>query len=823
VRKHRHLYAAAGLYLLILFFPVIFLSRLLTPVDIFYSYDPWRTLRPLESQNPLMNDPATSYVTLISMLKSDPAAFHWNRWIASGVPGYGSSAAAVLSPFVLVPSLLLPLGHVFEGVIVLKFLCALIGMYLFLRHLRMGKRAAAVGAITTAASGIYAVWFLWQGTNATALYPWLLLAIHRIARGMHVRFSLLVVLALAFAVSGFPATVVYGAYAAAIYALLLTIRERRVPLRSWSRALVACGIAAMIALPSLVPFVRLVRDTGYLEWREGAASRGAYPLEAFRAFADPLAFGDPLAHRWEGASSLGSANNFIDATLYLGIVPLVLIALSLLHRRGRPWLVALLALTAVLFGAPLLASGVAELPGIGYSQLVRLRMLLPLPAGVAAAVGAAVVLRLIARFRRLHVLSIALPLVVAFDLSLFAARFHPYIERDVAHLPSSPTVRFLSQQPGPFRIAPMFDYLWPNTTEMLRLEDIRSHFSSERDYRAMLARFAPNSFGSTGTVIQFNALEFDANDPIFSMLNVRYVIEQPTIDILRWQILKSTVVSESPDAPVRLHAQETRSKTFAVPSGVYAIELAVEPKAPGTLATMSVRRTSTGERIDERTLDSETMRVHDRIYIPLFGRVAEGEPLLVEVHVKRGVAEIAAASDGGLVVGWVGTPLIPAAMFVDGKVFENVAALPRYWPVWDVRAMPFERLLADRQFDFGSTLALHDRQATVPVPAGVRDAKVRLLSQNGTTHRLRVSSSEGFVLATSEKFSPDLRATVDGEPVKVLRSNGLFSAIVVPAGPHEVMLERRLARGYWAFSAAGVIAWIALVLSARRGLRTRTI
>jgi hypothetical protein len=59
--------------------------------------------------------------------------------------------------------------------------------------------------------------------------------------------------------------------------------------------------------------------------------------------------------------------------------------------------------------------------------------------------------------------------------------------------------------------------------------------------------------------------------------------------------------------------------------------------------------------------------------------------------------------------------------------------------------------------------------------------------------------------------------------VKVLRSNGLFSAIVVPAGPHEVMLERRLARGYWAFSAAGVIAWIALVLSARRGLRTRTI
>lgn len=770
-----------------------------------------------------MNDPATSYITLVSMLKSDPASFHWNRWIASGVPGWGSSAAALLSPFVLIPAVLLPLGHVFEGVAVLKFLSALLGMYLFLRHLRMGRPAAAAGAMVTAGSGIFAVWFLWQGTNATALYPWLFLAVHRIAQGRSVRFSFLVILALAFALSGFPATVIYGAYAAAIYGVVLSVRNRRVALRSWAFAIIACVIAAMIALPSLVPFARLVRDSGYLEWREGAASRGHYPIDALRGLIDPLAFGDPLAHRWEGNEALGSADNFVDATLYLGIIPLVLIAISRLHGRGRLWLIPIAILLAILFGAPVLKLAAAKLPGIGYSQLIRLRVLLPLFAGVSAAAGAAVLLRVAPRFRLFPILAMSLPLLIAFDLALFAARFHPYVERHVAALPQSPTIEFLRAQRGPFRIAPMFDYLWPNTTEMIRLEDVRSHFSSEREYRAMLARFAPGSFGSSGTVIQFNALQFDASDPIFSMLNVRYVIEQPTIDILRWQILKNTTVSQQPSGHLRMRSGETRSGTFIAPRDVHAIELAVEPKAPSTVATMSVRRTMTGELLGERTLDSEKLRVHDRIYVPVSGKVSAGEPLLVEVRVDRGLVDVAAGADGQLVAGWVRVPLIPAAMFIDGKVFENVAALPRYWPVWDVRRMTFDELLANRSFDFRSMLALHETTAVVPAPARERDARVRLLSQNGTTHRLRVSSSAGFVLATSEKYSPDLRAFIDGENVRVLRSNGLFSAVVVPGGEHEVVLARRLARGYWALSAAGLIAWIAVVVAAGRGLRTSTI
>ena len=83
-------------------------------------------------------------------------------------------------------------------------------------------------------------------------------------------------------------------------------------------------------------------------------------------------------------------------------------------------------------------------------------------------------------------------------------------------------IAFLQAQPKPFRIAPFFDYLWPNSSELYRLEDVRSHFSSEGSYRRLLERIDPSAALTTSTVINFNSLKFDFDDPLVSMLGVRY-------------------------------------------------------------------------------------------------------------------------------------------------------------------------------------------------------------------------------------------------------------------------------------------------------------
>ena len=99
LRKHQIALAALVVWHFIVFFPTLFMGRVISPNDVFSNFDPWATMRPLDVQNSVINDPPTAYFTLMSLLKSRPSAFHWNPFIGSGIPGFGSSASAVLSPF----------------------------------------------------------------------------------------------------------------------------------------------------------------------------------------------------------------------------------------------------------------------------------------------------------------------------------------------------------------------------------------------------------------------------------------------------------------------------------------------------------------------------------------------------------------------------------------------------------------------------------------------------------------------------------------------------------------------------------------------------
>src|SRR6266851_3917141 len=144
------------------------MGRVVSPNDVYFNFDPWAATPHTQAQNSLINDPPTSYLTLMSLVKSGWSAFHWNPYIASGVPGFGSSAAAVLSPFILMPTVTLPLTWVYTGIIFLKLNVAFWFAYFWLREERLGKGAAAVGAILFAASGAIAVRWLWQTTNAAA-------------------------------------------------------------------------------------------------------------------------------------------------------------------------------------------------------------------------------------------------------------------------------------------------------------------------------------------------------------------------------------------------------------------------------------------------------------------------------------------------------------------------------------------------------------------------------------------------------------------------------------------------------------------------------
>jgi hypothetical protein len=784
LRKHRVALIALAVYHFVFFFPTLFMHRVVSPNDVFFNYEPWSAVRQVDVQNSLLNDPPTAYFTLMSLLKTDWHAFHWNPFVACGLPGFGSSAAAVLSPFILLPTLLLPLAWIYTGIILLKLNAAFWFTYLWLREEHLGKGAAAVGAIVFAASGAIAVHWLWQGTNAAALYPALLWVVRRIAHRKRTPFWALVLIALAYALAGFPAAMAYGAWLAIVYLLVIGIFRKEL-----APAAAAVFLALLIAAPSLAPMIQFIKRSGYLDIRANAALEHAFPLHHFLMFVRPDRLGNKADKNWNGDPTLGILNNYVEATVYLGLITLPLVLLAVTNRRARTrwfWFAAAAVILGCMFGFPPLVHVIGVLPGFKYSALTRLQILLPLPAAYLAAAGV--------RARRTLVAS-ALAVIAAGDLGVFAGRFYPYLETNVAVPPTTPTIAFLQSQPKPFRIAPFFIDLWPNSSELYRLEDVRGHALPEAKYRQLMHRIDPTALSPNSTVITFNSLHFNFADPLISMLGVRYYLENTDIDIIKWTTFKYTIplhktITISPglviDRPVTVDAEP-----------FYAIELPItieKLSAPNPRVIISLLRGT--NVIDWRSFTPAEIKILDRVYIPLrpFARVGDTLTVRMQSVGIRGTIGF---------YGRVTTPVIFDRQLPDGRLFLNTAEVPRFHAVTRLRKMSDAEFLATKDIDFW-------REAASSSEELFADADVKLLSYAEDEQRIRVLAPARAFLASSEKLTPELRVMIDGGEVAPVEINMLFAGVPVPAGTHEVVFWRRIGRGWWWISGLALVACLAV-------------
>ena len=827
IKKHRVAFIALAVYHFVFFFPTLFMGRIASPNDVFYNSEPWKSVRQVSAQNSLINDPPTAYYTVLSLIKTDWRAFHWNPFIGSGVPGFGST---LLAPFSFFPALLLPLPWIYTGIILLKLNVAFWLAYLWLRDERLGKRGAAIGAIVFAAAGPIAVRWWWHVTNAAPLYPALLWIALRTARGKRTPAWAIGLIALCYALSAFPATMAYGAYAAVAYFVYLAIRERRFAPRVMATTIFATILGIMIAAPSFIPLAQLVGRSGYLGSRANAASEHVFPLRHFALFVNPDHLGNIALRDWRGDRALGTLNNYIEATVYVGIVTLLLIFLAIVNRRARSrwfWLTMLAIMLAAMFGMPVIAKIVGNLPGFKYSPLTRIELVLPIAVAYLAAAGAAFLSR--GRFR----IAMALLLAVASagDLAMFAGRFYPYIEPSLASPPTGATIAFLQSQPKPFRIAPFFDYLWPNSSELYRLEDVRSHFSSEANYRRLLERIDPSAALTTSTVINFNSLKFDFDDPLVSMLGVRYLLEQRSIDVMKWTIFKNTKAAVKEIAATELEPGRVMQRHVRVDEEpFYAIELPMELQGTfGRAPHLDVTLTKGMAVVYGRSFTAGDITALGKIYIPLrpYARLGETVTLRLasagmRVRMLTGATEV--AGDAPLFYGRVMTPLIFERDLPDGRIFRNVAEVPRFHAVTRVRRMTVDELLATKNIDFADEAIVTDPR---PLNVDASDAVVTLRSYQDDEQVVDVAAPAKTLLASSQKLTPELRVTVDGRVVEPVQINVLFAGVPLASGNHRVIFTERLGRRWWPLAGSALLLLIALsIVDARRrhsGFATRMI
>jgi hypothetical protein len=119
--------------------------------------------------------------------------------------------------------------------------------------------------------------------------------------------------------------------------------------------------------------------------------------------------------------------------------------------------------------------------------------------------------------------------------------------------------------------------------------------------------------------------------------------------------------------------------------------------------------------------------------------------------------------------------------------------------------------MADRAFEPTREVVLPAREAARPAPRGFRGSAVLALR---SPDRLLIGTEANMPawLVVVEAYAPGWKATVDGAPAPVLRANGLFRAVAVPAGRHQVELRYRPPSLGW--GAAGSCVAVAVAASA---------
>ena len=158
----------------------------------------------------------------------------------------------------------------------------------------------------------------------------------------------------------------------------------------------------------------------------------------------------------------------------------------------------------------------------------------------------------------------------------------------------------------------------------------------------------------------------------------------------------------------------------------------------------------------------------------------------------------------------------------DVKIYENLAALPRAFKVYDWQWQPDESAavaaMAAADFDPAVAAVLTGEPGAVSPASGGRGT-VSVSRYTPERVVVRVDGDAGL-LVLSDAFYPGWEVTIDGRPATIYPANALFRGVFVPEGAHDVVFEFRpgsFRAGAAVSLAAIVVALLAGLWAVRRG------
>lgn len=743
----------------------------------------------------------------------------WNPYTFSGQPLFASLQTAVLYP----PNILLfllPLPTAFNGTIMLHFFLGGWFIYLLSRELGGSRQAGVLSALAFSLGGfLLSLHTVLSSLQSAVWMPLVLFFLFRALAGSSRGYALLAGGAVLVQFLGGGIEVFMMTQALALLVIFfpaLLLKGRSFP-PLWERvklSILSYGVFAGLGAVQILPFLEMVRES----------SRGL-GLTYDQATAWSLSFRDlwylilPDLF-WRGMEFYYADQNWLRS-IYMGLVPLVLIPFFLVKDRGRRWGIGLLLLASLILAlgknTPLYWPLYQVLPGLRFIRYpIKFFFLTNVLLCLAAGWGLDHLRDTLARRGGRPWVGLkraALILAFAQVLSLL-----------VLLVWSGPVFDFLK-----YFLAASPDRPWGSHIHNL----VRFNVSALL-VCLLLAFWADGklraSWGAAALILLLTADLFLGNWGQYKRIDREaYLKSTPNLEIVKADpqparvytdpvVLRGLINARGEALKKADYLQERFYLDYPVIHRVFnasgfpvlifkpyldlisILETAPTPSATPVLPLMNVKYLLWSGPLPDSGF--RLIRKMEPLALPEWGKVikrAQPPPLrIIEPH-----------------------------LYEVGTVLPRAALIPKYRVVAEGRDM--KGWLQDQRFNPRQTVLLaespHFPSGKDPGPGRAEEAR---LTDYGLNHiALQAVCREPRVLLLSEVDYPGWQVRVNGRPEKIYRANHAFRAVALGPGTHEVRFEYRPRSFYWGLvitlvTLVGIMLGVILAFRGRKKERIRT-
>jgi hypothetical protein len=400
-------------------------------------------------------------------------------------------------------------------------------------------------------------------------------------------------------------------------------------------------------------------------------------------------------------------------------------------------------------------------------------------------------------------------LLLAVDLAEWGIPFNPVNPLEILY-PENEVTNLLQQDTTLFRVLPLQTdrvIFGPNVLSVLGLAETGGYSSLMVERYRELVKAIDDEVAIWWMRPNRNILVNSSFDPLFSLLNVKYVLATHPLD----EHLTSVEIARQPiaNSGLPLTAGERVTERFlARHPGLNRVDIELartDGAPPDSVRFFLWRDQEGGELVADITVDGKDLP-DQGVYPFFFAPVADsaGQAFVWALEApeagNRATVRIRQAegdAPGGPAFTAYSTQLQLADIRQGVWIYENPNALPRAYVVHRWEVLSGNRLL-DRLTspDFNPwTTALLEEELPAEAAAALDDAPLRSSSVARITQyrpqqvEVETEMTAPGLLVLSDTHYPGWRVSVDGAPARLMRVNHTLRGVFLPEGAHEVVFR----------------------------------